>query len=82
MQSDRRTELIAIRLTRREHERWLRAAAREDLRLVELVREAVRAHVRDLDRLRLLGRGNVSRAAGRARDVGREAPNPPDAPPE
>jgi hypothetical protein len=57
MQSDRRTELIAIRLTRREHERWLRAAAIEDLRLVELVRESVRAHLRDLERHRLLGRG-------------------------
>jgi hypothetical protein len=54
-QSDRRCVLVAVRLTRSEHTRWLRIAAREDLRLVELIRESVRAHCRDLERLRLVG---------------------------
>jgi hypothetical protein len=52
MQSDRRCVLVAIRLTRNEHERWLRVAAREDLRLVELIREGVRSHLRALEPLR------------------------------
>jgi hypothetical protein len=55
MQSDRRNVVAVIRLTRTEHDRWLRIAAREDLRLVELIRESVRAHCRDLERLRLVG---------------------------
>jgi hypothetical protein len=55
MQSDRRNVVAVIRLTRTEHDRWLRIAAREDLRLVELIRESVRAHCRDLERARLLG---------------------------
>jgi len=76
---ERRRILVAVRVSDREHARWLKAAALEDLKLVELIREAVRAHVRDLKRLRLLGRGHVARAAGRVRDVEREAPNPPDA---
>jgi hypothetical protein len=54
--SDRRCVLVAIRLTRSEHERWLRVATREDLRLVELIREGVRSHIRALEPLRLVGR--------------------------
>jgi hypothetical protein len=55
MSSDRRCVLVAIRLTRSEHDRWMRIAAREDLRLVELIRESVRAHLRALEPLRLVG---------------------------
>jgi hypothetical protein len=54
---ERRRILVAVRVSDREHARWLTAAAREDLKLVELIREAVRAHLRDLDRLRLLHHG-------------------------
>ena len=49
--SDRRCVLVAIRLTQSEHARWLRVAKREDLRLVELIREGVRAHLRALEPL-------------------------------
>jgi hypothetical protein len=51
--SDRRCVLVAIRLTEHEHERWVRVAKREDLRLVELIREGVRAHLRALEPVRL-----------------------------
>ena len=47
--------LVQVRIQARERDRWLRAATVEHLRLGELVREAVRAHVRELERLRLLG---------------------------
>jgi hypothetical protein len=60
MQSDRRCVLVAIRLTRGEHARWLKAAALEDLKLIELVREAVRLRLHDLERLRLLRHGSES----------------------
>jgi hypothetical protein len=55
MRSDRRNVVAVIRLTRSEHDRWLRVAAREDLRLVELIRESVRSHCRALAGARLLG---------------------------
>lgn len=52
---ERRRILVAVRVSDREHSRWQTAADREDLKLVELVREAVRTHLRDLERLRLFG---------------------------
>jgi hypothetical protein len=55
MDTQRRHALVQVRVTIGERNRWLQAAAAEELRLVELVREAVRAHVRELERLRLLG---------------------------
>jgi len=45
--------LVQLRVTLRERDRWRRCAETEDLRLSELVREAIRAHVRDLERLHL-----------------------------
>jgi hypothetical protein len=57
MQTDRRCVLVAIRVTRSEHARWLKAAALEDLKLVELIRESVRLRLGDLERLRLLRHG-------------------------
>jgi hypothetical protein len=54
MDMQRRHALVQVRLTARERDRWLRAAAAEELRLVELVREAVRARVRDVELRRLL----------------------------
>lgn len=53
---ERRRILVAVRVSEREHRRWLLAAEREDLRLPELLREAMRAHIRDLVRLELLAR--------------------------
>jgi hypothetical protein len=58
MSVERRRILVAVRVSDREHARWQRAADREALRLPELLREAVRSHLRDLDRLRVLGRGD------------------------
>lgn len=55
MANERRLIAVAVRVRPGEYRRWERAAALEDLRIVELVREAVRAHVRELERLRLLG---------------------------
>lgn len=49
---------VAVRLGESEHRKWLAAAAREDLRLVELIREAVRQHLRQLETLALLGRSD------------------------
>jgi hypothetical protein len=57
MNNERRHILVGVRVNAREHARWLRAAALEDLRLPELLRESVRSHLRDLERHRLLGRG-------------------------
>jgi hypothetical protein len=57
MSIERRRILVAVRVSDREHARWQIAADREALRLPELLREAVRSHLRDLDRLRVLGRG-------------------------
>jgi hypothetical protein len=51
--NDRRCVLVAIRLTQSEHERWVRVAKREDLKLIELIRESVRAHLRTLEPLRI-----------------------------
>jgi len=48
--------LIQLRVTLRERDRWRRVAEAEDLRMSELVREAVRAHVRELERLQLARR--------------------------
>jgi hypothetical protein len=56
MSIERRRILVAVRVSDREHARWQTAADREALRLPELLREAMRSHVRDLDRLRVLGR--------------------------
>jgi hypothetical protein len=53
--------LIQLRVTLRERDRWRRCAETEDLRLSELVREAVRAHVRDLERLHLAREGRPAR---------------------
>ena len=63
MDMQRRQALVQVRLNARERDRWLRAAAAEELRLVELVREAVRARVRDVELRRLLG----ARDSGHAR---------------
>jgi hypothetical protein len=63
METKPRHALVQVRVTVGERERWRRAAVAEELRLVELVREAVRAHVRELERLRLLGgRGSIAAA--------------------
>jgi hypothetical protein len=53
--------LVQVRIQARERDRWLRAATEEHLRLGELVREAVRAHVRDLERLHLARDGRPVR---------------------
>jgi predicted DNA-binding protein len=58
--------LIQLRVTLRERDRWRRCAEAEDLRLSELVREAVRAHVRDLERLDL-ARESLARESRPAR---------------
>jgi hypothetical protein len=55
VESDRRNVVVAIRLTQTEHARWLRVAKREDLKLIELIRESVRSHLRALEPLRLVG---------------------------
>jgi hypothetical protein len=52
----RRHALVQVKVTTAERDRWLRAALTNEMRLVELVREAVRHHVRELERLALLGR--------------------------
>jgi hypothetical protein len=63
----RRRVTVAVRLGEAEHRKWLRAAVREDVRLVELIREAVRQHLRQLETLTLLGRtAEPDRAAPRA----------------
>jgi hypothetical protein len=46
--------LVQVRIQARERDRWLRAATVEHLRLGELVREAVRDRVRDVELRRLL----------------------------
>jgi len=51
----RRHALVQVRVTLAERARWQGVAAAEGLRLVELVREGIRAHIRELERLRLLG---------------------------
>jgi hypothetical protein len=56
-----RTSLVQLRVSIAERARWLRAAQVEQLRLTELVREAVRGHVRDLERLRLLAAERAER---------------------
>jgi hypothetical protein len=56
MEIARRRVTVALRVNESEYRRWLKAAVREDLRLVELVREAVRAHLRQLETLALLER--------------------------
>lgn len=55
-----RVGLIQLRVTRRERDRWRRIAEAEDMRLSELVREGIRAHVRALESLALAraGRGD------------------------
>jgi hypothetical protein len=53
--------LIQLRVTLRERDRWRRIADAEDMRLSELVREAIRAHVRDLERLALARTGQGAR---------------------
>lgn len=53
---ERRRILVAVRVNEREHRRWQLAAELEDLRLPELLREAMRTHIRDLVRLQLLTR--------------------------
>jgi hypothetical protein len=63
MKSEPRQVLAGVRVGRREHLRWLKAAALEDLRLPELMREAVRAHLRDLERHRLLVRSVEAESA-------------------
>jgi hypothetical protein len=50
----RRFALVQLRVTRAERDRWRRIAEVEQMRLTELVREGVRQHVRELERLRLL----------------------------
>jgi hypothetical protein len=52
----RRHALVQVKLTTAERDRWLRAALANGMRLTELVREGVRGHVRELERLALLGR--------------------------
>jgi hypothetical protein len=56
MEIARRRVTVAVRVNESEYRKWLKAAVREDLRLVELVREAVRQHLRQLETLALLGR--------------------------
>jgi hypothetical protein len=51
----RRRILVAVRVSDQEYRGWQIAADREALRLPELLREAMRSHIRDLVRLRLLG---------------------------
>jgi hypothetical protein len=43
--------LVQVRLNRRERNRWAEGAAREDLTLAELVREAVRLRLASISRL-------------------------------
>jgi hypothetical protein len=52
----RRKALVQIRISSLERARWAAVAATEGVRMSELVREAVRQRVIDLERLRLLGR--------------------------
>jgi hypothetical protein len=47
-----RFALVQLRVTLRERDRWRRCADAEDMRLSELMREAIRAHVRELERHR------------------------------
>jgi hypothetical protein len=68
MDTQRRFALIQVRVTSRERDRWRRVAAAEELRLVELVRSAVRDKVLELERHRLLTSpppAAASEAAGR-----------------
>jgi hypothetical protein len=76
MSIERRRILVAVRVSDREHQRWQTAADREALRLPELVRESVRAHLRDLVRLDLLGRSHARAATTRLHDIGREPVTP------
>ena len=61
---------MAVRVSDREHARWQTAAERETLKLPELLREAMRSHLRDLDRLRVLGRGEERHPPESAASVG------------
>jgi hypothetical protein len=63
MDMQRRHALVQVRLTARERDKWLRAAAAEELRLVELVRSAVRDRVRDVELRRLLDSRSAARVA-------------------
>jgi hypothetical protein len=70
----RRRILVAVRVSDQEYRGWQIAADREALRLPELLREAMRAHLRDLVRLDLLGRSHAGAARARPREVEIEAP--------
>ena len=59
MDMQRRHALVQVRLTARERDRWLRAAAAEELKLIELVRSAMRDRVRDVELRRLLSGRDV-----------------------
>jgi len=48
--------LVQIRIQAAERDRWTRAATVEHLRLGEMLRLAVRNHVAEVERLRLLAR--------------------------
>jgi hypothetical protein len=72
MSFERRRILVAVRVSDAEHRLWQTAADHEALRLPELVREAVRAHLRDLVRLDLLGRSHARAATAPLHDIGRE----------
>jgi hypothetical protein len=58
-----RTALVQIRVSPLERARWASAAAAEGVRVSELIREAVRQRVIDLERLRLLAREAGARDA-------------------
>jgi hypothetical protein len=72
MSIGQRRILVAVRVSASEHQRWQTAAEREALRLPELLREAMRAHLRDLVRLDLLGRSHARAATARLHDAGPE----------
>jgi hypothetical protein len=55
---DVRGVLVQIRIARRERARWAAVAAAADMRLDELIREAVRARVLELERHRFLAIGS------------------------
>jgi hypothetical protein len=55
---DVRSVLVQIRIARRERARWAAVAAAADMRLGELIREAVRARVLELERHRFLAMGS------------------------
>lgn len=48
--------LVQVRIQARERDRWLRAATLEHLRLGEMLRLAVRNHIREMETLRVLAR--------------------------